>query len=252
MTTGNTTIEALRRDAARSLAGLALALGAAVAGLTASPLAGLVQGLGAILVFAIGAALAWRGLAAHLPHRVFGAANILTGARLAIASLLAGMTLGPIGTPSAWLLAALGLLALAGDGIDGPLARRQGTASPFGARFDMEVDAFLALALCGLLVATGRVGAWILALGALRYLFIAAGRVVPAMRAALPPSARRRAICAAQIAALSIGVLPFVPVPVAIWVAAAALALTFYSFAVDTIWLLRSSPSSRSKPCATV
>jgi phosphatidylglycerophosphate synthase len=239
-------IDALRRDSAWKIA----IVGAHVAGLAASPLMTSAQGIATLVVFTVGAALAWRGLEVHRPLLVFGAANTITATRMAIASVLAGMALGPIGVEVAWLLAGLGLLALASDGIDGYLARKQATASPFGARFDMEVDAFLALALCALLVATGRVGTWILALGALRYAFIAAGLVVPAMRAALPPSSRRRAICAVQIAVLAIAVVPAVPPPIATWIAATALATTLYSFAVDTILLLRSSPSSRSKPCA--
>ena len=44
--------------------------------------------------------------------------------------------------------------ALALDGVDGQVARRTGTASELGARFDMEVDAFLILVLS---VAAGRV-----------------------------------------------------------------------------------------------
>ena len=47
-----------------------------------------------------------------------------------------------------------------------------GTTSPLGARFDMEVDAFLILVLS---VYVGRtIGAWVLAIGVARYAFVAA------------------------------------------------------------------------------
>ena len=49
-----------------------------------------------------------------------------------------------LGRPS---LLGLSAVALALDGVDGWWARRTGTCSAFGARFDMEVDAFLILVL---------------------------------------------------------------------------------------------------------
>ena len=42
---------------------------------------------------------------------------------------------------------ALVVVALALDWVDGQVARRTGTCSAFGARFDMETDAFLILVL---------------------------------------------------------------------------------------------------------
>src|SRR5262245_48079916 len=44
-------------------------------------------------------------------------------------------------------LVLLAVVALVLDGVDGWIARRTGTVSEFGARFDMEVDAFLILVL---------------------------------------------------------------------------------------------------------
>ena len=41
----------------------------------------------------------------------------------------------------------LSSVALALDGVDGQVARRTRTVSALGARFDMEVDAFLVLVL---------------------------------------------------------------------------------------------------------
>jgi phosphatidylglycerophosphate synthase len=94
------------------------------------------------------------------------------------------------------LLVALASLALVLDAVDGQVARRTGTSSALGGQMDGEVDAFLILAL-SVYVARGA-GAWVLAIGAARYAFLAGGYVLPWLRAPLPPrhwrrsSARRR------------------------------------------------------------
>ena len=66
-------------------------------------------------------------------------------------------------TPVA-LLVALAAVALALDLVDGWLARRTGTVTALGARFDGEVDAFLILALS--VYVAPAYGAWVLAIGA--------------------------------------------------------------------------------------
>jgi len=90
-----------------------------------------------------------RGLAAYHPHPRLGMANRITLVRAAIACLIAARTIDPdpLGTPERWLLAAVAGTALLLDGADGWAARRQQLASVFGARFDMEVDAFAILVL---------------------------------------------------------------------------------------------------------
>ena len=72
-------------------------------------------------------------------------------------------------------------MALALDAVDGWVARRTGTVSALGARFDMEVDAFLILVLSGYVAPT--LGGWVLAIGLMRYAFVAAGWVLPWLRA---------------------------------------------------------------------
>ena len=62
--------------------------------------------------------------------------------------------------------------------------------SRFGARFDMETDAWLILALGVLVWRYDKAGAWVLLSGALRYLFIAAGWGLAWMRGTLPPPSR--------------------------------------------------------------
>lgn len=99
---------------------------------------------------------------------VFGAANSVTSVRL---SLIAGLcALGvsrELGPASALLV--LAIFAL--DGLDGWLAKRTGQASEFGGAFDMECDALLVLVCTLLLYLRGRLGAYILIPGLLRYVY---------------------------------------------------------------------------------
>jgi phosphatidylglycerophosphate synthase len=110
------------------------------------------------------------------------------------------------GSPRSWpraravrswsVLVAIGAVAIALDGLDGYLARRNNTVSVLGARFDMEVDAFLILVLSVLVCRT--VGPWVLAIGLMRYAFVAAMFVMPRLRATLPFSRARKVVAAMQ------------------------------------------------------
>src|SRR5258707_503854 len=81
------------------------------------------------------------------PFPRFGPANQLPTARAVIVALIAGL-IGEIRTPQAASAAAAAAVAvLIMDGVDGWAARQTGTASIFGARFDVEVDALLIQAL---------------------------------------------------------------------------------------------------------
>jgi hypothetical protein len=75
----------------------------------------------------------------------------------------------------------LAAAALAATAVDRVTARRGRTTSVFGARFAMEVDAFLILVLSAF-VATS-LGVWVLAIGLMRYVYVAARRVLPRLRA---------------------------------------------------------------------
>ncbi len=176
----------------------------------------------------------------HRPHRRMGPANQVTLVRGVLTALLAGL-LGEGGTPAAaaWTALALALVAAALDGVDGHLARRLGWASPFGARFDMEIDALLVAVLAILLWSLGKAGPWVLAAGFLRYLFVGAGYLWPMLRHPLPPSRRRQTVCVVQVLTLTLALAPVVPPVWSAPVAAAGLALLCYSFAVDTLWLVR-------------
>jgi phosphatidylglycerophosphate synthase len=189
--------------------------------------------------FVLGLVLARPLLRAHGPHARFGAANAVTLARMAMAALLAGLLGEGVGTPLAIAVLAIGIPALALDGVDGWLARRSRMASDFGARFDMETDAALMLILCALAWQLDKAGAWILAIGLMRYAFVAAAWVWPRLRRTLPPSMRRKTVCVVQIIALFVVIAPFVPYPASAMVGAAAIVLLAWSFAVDVQWLGR-------------
>ena len=167
-----------------------------------------------------------------------GLANRVTLGRLFLVLPLAALALQPEVASEAtrWWVVGLGAAALILDGVDGWVARRTGTGSAFGARFDMETDAFLILALSVLAWRAGPVGPWILLIGALRYLFVAAGTIWPALRRELPPSLRRKTVCVVQGIALLVCVGPVVPAGLAVAVGAGSLVALVGSFAVDVLW----------------
>jgi phosphatidylglycerophosphate synthase len=141
----------------------------------------------------------------------------------------------------AWSVVVIAIVALLLDGVDGWAARRTGTVSAFGTRFDMETDAALILVLAVLVWQHGKAGSWILAAGLLRYVFVAAGRVWPWMRRPLTPTRRGRLICIVQIVALVVALLPQIDPPAGRIVAALGLAALCYSFLADTLWLWRQA-----------
>jgi phosphatidylglycerophosphate synthase len=135
-------------------------------------------------------------------------------------------------------------LTLLLDGVDGWLARRTGTASAFGARFDLETDALLIAVLALLLWQAQKAGLWVLGAGALRYVFMGAGYLLPWLRRPLPYSRRRQTVCVVQTAAFIVALSPLVSTRWAALPAGVGLLLLTASFAVDTLWLARRAPHS--------
>ena len=175
-------------------------------------------------------------------HSVFGAANAVTAIRTAIVCLVAAIVVfaADLFTVESASLVLIGLVAaaLVLDGVDGYLARSFGTESAFGARFDMEVDALLilVLSLAGMLL--GKADWWILAIGSMRYGFVAAQHVMPALTAPLPHSFRRKLICVIQVLVLCLILMPAIVPPISTLAAFVALTLLIYSFCIDTVYLL--------------
>ena len=147
------------------------------------------------------AALA-RGLARYRSDRL-GPADWVTLARATLAVGVAALTADSFDQPApVALLVTLTVVALALDAVDGWVARRTRTASALGARFDGEVDAFLILVLSVYVARSA--GAWVLAIGAARYAFLAAGWVLPWMREPLPPRYWRKVVAATQGVVLAV------------------------------------------------
>jgi phosphatidylglycerophosphate synthase len=225
------------------LAGLAaqgvllLALDAAV-GLTAT-------GWAAGVAYALGL---WMTLTAGLQAagmRALGPANAVTLAR---ASLVAGVTALVVSSiqrpiPTTVLVTLIGV-ALALDGVDGQVARRTGSTSALGARFDMEVDAFLVLVLS--VFVGGMFGWWTVAIGAFRYVFAAAYRALPWLAVPLPPRFSRKVVAAVQGIVLVVATAQVLPFALAYVAVLAALASLTWSFGRDIAWLWRVEQARRA------
>ncbi|MGA5321296.1 CDP-alcohol phosphatidyltransferase family protein [Streptomyces seoulensis] len=181
--------------------------------------------------------------------RSFGPANRVTLGR---ATLVGGVTALVADSfqsaPPVTLLVGLTAVALLLDGVDGKVARRTGTSSALGARFDMEVDAFLILVL-SVYVST-RLGPWVLLIGAMRYAFVAAARFVPWLNAPLPPSFARKTVAALQGIALLTAGSSLLPHPAELTVVLLALGSLVWSFGRDVVWLWRHGRISAAEVAA--
>ncbi|MFY1687362.1 CDP-alcohol phosphatidyltransferase family protein [Plantactinospora sp. WMMB782] len=168
-----------------------------------------------------------------------GAANQVTLARAILVGGVTALVAASFRSPvPVGLLVAVAAVALALDWVDGQVARRTGTTSALGARFDMEVDAFLILVLSGYLAQS--LGAWVLAIGALRYVFVAAARALPWLRAALPHRFSRKTVAAMQGIVLAVASSGVLPGTLAYASVGLALALLSWSFGRDVGWLWRA------------
>lgn len=171
----------------------------------------------------------------------FGWANRATLVRASLVILL--VSLAPFTANLGnwlWLYGSLCLLALILDGVDGAIARATHSTTAFGARFDMELDALFILGLCVAVLAQNKAGPWVLALGLMRYAFVAAGHWFRFMEQPLPDSFRRKTVCVWQVVTLMIAILPVTPDGFASTTLAIALALLCYSFFTDLRWLYQT------------
>jgi phosphatidylglycerophosphate synthase len=135
-------------------------------------------------------------------------------------------------------------VALALDGVDGQVARRTGSTSALGARFDMEIDAFLILVLSVFI--GGRFGWWTVAIGAFRYAFVAASWALPWLTAPLPPKFSRKVVAATQGVVLVVATANLLPHVVTLVAVIGALASLTWSFGRDIAWLARTEQARRS------
>ena len=219
-----------------------------------APLAGFAAQLLLLLILAATVGLSTRGWAAGVLygavlcgllavalHRAgmstLGWANSVTFGRAILTGGVTAMIAGS-GAP-ALLIAAIAGIALAMDGVDGQVARRTGTTTALGARFDMEIDAFLILVLS--FAAATEYGWWALAIGAFRYAFVAASWALPWLNAPLPPKFGRKVVAAQQGVMLAVVVSGLLPAIVAVLALIVALGSLTWSFGRDIAWLHQAS-----------
>lgn len=214
-------------------------------------------GLGAVgwfvgLAYAVGVLLLLDRAVRSAGVATLGPAGLVTLARAllvgAVAALVAEAWVAEAWVAGAWVFApgtgpvvvlvGLATAALVLDAVDGRVARRTGTVTALGARFDMEVDAFLLLMLS--VHVAGLVGPWALGIGLLRYAFVAAGWVAPWLRGALPPRYSAKVVAAAAGVVLVAAASGILPPPLSAALVAAVLASLTWSFAHDVAWLWRT------------
>src|SRR5918992_456924 len=179
-----------------------------------------------------------RGLARFSGDRL-GPASRVTLA-IGVVALAADSLTGD--TPVA-LLVTLAGVALVLDAVDGWVARRTGMTTALGARFDGEVDAFLILALS--MYVAPAYGAWVLAIGAARYVFLAGEWLLPWMRAPLPPRRWRKVVAATQGVVLTVAASGVPPRALTQALLLAALALLTASMGQCVWWLWRRRQAAR-------
>ncbi len=177
--------------------------------------------------------------------RSLGPADAVTLGRSGLVGCVTALVVDTAGQEIAAMVV-IASVALALDAVDGQVARRTGTSSPLGARFDMEVDAYLILILS--VVVAQSLGPWVLTIGAMRYVFVAASRLWPWLNNPLPPSLARKTVAAVQGIVLVAAASTILPLWGAYAVTLGALGLLTWSFGRDTWWLLEQhafSPARR-------
>jgi phosphatidylglycerophosphate synthase len=175
------------------------------------------------------------GLSRYRVDRL-GPADWVTLARATLAVGVAALIAGSFEQPAPLaLLVSLTALALALDAVDGWVARRTTTTGALGSHFDAEVDAFLILVLSVYVARSA--GAWVLAIGAARYVFLVAGWPLPWLREPLPARYWRKVVAATQGVVLAIAAADILPPALTQAALVVALGLLAESFGRDVWWL---------------
>jgi len=221
-----------------------LALLAALAGTVGLGAAGWVVG---VIYGVITAAVLTHGLIDQGADKLGPAGRVTLSRATLVGGVAALVTDSFNGSISPVVLVSLAAVALALDAVDGWVARRTGTMSTLGARFDMEVDAFLILVLAGYVALSFGLW-WVLAIGAARYVFVAAGWLLPWMRGSLAPRYWRKVVAAVQGVVLAVAAPDVLPLPVTGAALAGALVLLADSFGRDVWWLWGHRVVARSRP----
>lgn len=181
--------------------------------------------------------------------RTFGPANRVTLGRAILVGAVTALVADSFeSSPPASLFVGLTAVALILDGVDGKVARRTGTSTALGARFDMEVDAFLILVLS--VYVSMSLGPWVLLIGLMRYAFVAAAKLLPWLNGDLPHSMARKTVAAVQGVFLLVAASALLPYAAGFAVVAVALGSLIWSFGRDIAWLYRHRAGRHERSAA--
>lgn len=197
---------------------------------------GWLAGLG----YAAGCWLLLTGAVRRAGEDTLGPAGLVTLGRAVLAGGVTALVadgLAGVAVPVA-VLVVLASVALVLDAVDGRVARRTGTTTELGARFDMEADAFLVLVLSVHVAVL--LGPWVLAIGLMRYVYVAASWVVPWLRGSLSPRFSAKVVAAVQGIVLVVAAAGVLPLPVVTALVAVALMALTWSFTHDVGRLRRA------------
>jgi phosphatidylglycerophosphate synthase len=182
--------------------------------------------------------------------RTFGPANRVTLGRAILVGAVTALVADSFeSSPPVSLFVGLTAVALILDGVDGKVARRTNTSTALGARFDMEVDAFLILVLS--VYVSMAMGPWVLLIGLMRYVFVVAAKVMPWLNNSLPHSMARKTVAAVQGVFLLVAASGLLPYAAGFGLVALALGSLLWSFGRDIAWLFRNREGRDALTTAT-
>ncbi len=159
----------------------------------------------------------------HL-HPVGGFANLVTFGRFVL--LIFTLAMHHVFSPLMFIV--MIVTVIIADGVDGYLARKYHQATQFGEVFDMEVDAFLALALTFLIWMNHPGTGWVLGAGLLRYGFAILYRLLGWHHRQRPAMPESRVIAVVFFISLLIPML--IEWNIAVWIVGMGCGLVAFSF----------------------
>ncbi len=184
------------------------------------------------------------------PASALGLADWLTLARGLVICLLASFFFSPRPAGAwAWIQGSVFLAVVAGDGLDGHLARRLGGPSAFGAALDREIDALGTAVSASLAFQYGKVPGFYLPVAGLYYVFQAGlwlYRKGGGSVSALPDSRGRKTIGALNAIFLALVLWPVFEPPATFAGATIFLILVCASFLKD--WLAVTGRPKSARP----
>ncbi len=202
-------------------------------------------GVAAGLAYTLAGGLVLGAAARRAGAVTLGPAGLVTLGRAVLVGAVTALVADGLvtGTPATAALVGLAALALSLDAVDGKVARRTGTVTPLGARFDMEADAVLLLVLSVHVAVL--LGPWVLAIGLMRYAFVAAAPFAPWLRGELPARLSAKTVAAAQGVVLVVAASGLLPAVGSIALVGIALGALIWSFARDIALLHRTGRALR-------